>query len=105
MIDGMDDGWDDVRRLYAEVRAAPFPDCRGEEVDGVDLVLIDADLAGCVMHFLGQRFRDDVFQRQILEQIVGELDRIVPQMTGEVAVYFERECRLAHATLTAVVSG
>ena len=102
MIDGMDDRWSEVRRLFAEAREAPFPDCRGDEVDGVDLVLIDLDLAGCVMHFLGQRFRDDAFQLPILEQIAGELDRIVPQMTGEVARYFEREARLAHATLAAV---
>jgi len=102
MIGGMEDHWTEVRRLFAEVQVAPFPDCRGREVDGVDLVLVDADLVGCVMHYLGQGFRDDAYQLPILERIAGELDRIVPQMTGEGARYFEREARLARATLAAV---
>jgi hypothetical protein len=102
IIDRVDERWADVRRLWEEKQAAAFPDCRGEEVDGVDLVLVDADLAGCVMHFLGNQFRGDDFQRGILRQIAADLDRIVPKMSGEVAQYFEREALLAHASLRAL---
>jgi hypothetical protein len=102
MIYRVDERWAEVRRLWEEHMAAPFPDCRGEEIDGVDLVLVDADLAGCVMHFLGDRFRDDDFQLRILRQVAGELDRIVPKMSGEAGEYFECDARLAHATLRAL---
>ena len=98
----VDHRWAEVRRLWQEKQATPFPDCRGEEIDGVDLVLVDADLAGCVMHYLGNQFRDDAFQLVILRQIAADLDRIVPQMSGEAGRYFEREARLAHATLGAL---
>jgi hypothetical protein len=77
----------------------PFPDCRGEEVDGVDLVLVDADLHGCVNHLLGRRFRDDEFQLNILRRVAADLDRIVPMMSGDVKAYFEDDARLAHAAL------
>jgi hypothetical protein len=103
MMYHVDERWAEVRRLWEEHRAAPFPDCRGEEIDGVDLVLVDADLAGCVVHFLGVKFRDDDFQLGILRQIASELDRIVPKMSGEIARYFKREALLAHATLRALV--
>jgi hypothetical protein len=99
------DLWLEVKRLWNEKMDAPFPDCRGEEIDGVDLVMLDSDLAGCVMHFLGERYGTDEFQKRILERVFADLTRIVPKMTGEVAEYFSRELLLAAATLGSLADG
>lgn len=95
------DPWGEVRRLWNEKIAAPFPDCRGDEIAGVDLVMADSDLAGCVMHFLGNRFGTDEFQLRVLKRVSEDLRRTVPQMSGDVERYFERELQLAVATLAA----
>ena len=91
-----------VQVLAERHDAAPFPDCRGEEIDGVDLVLVDADLHGCVVHFLGRPFGNDQWQRDILRRVTEDLDRIVPQLPTEWSGYFVEARELAHAVLEAV---
>jgi hypothetical protein len=68
----------------------PFPDgCAGEEVHGVDLVMLDADTAGIVSHVIGGTpLTSD--QRIILNQLIAEFDRVVPALTGHARQYFER---------------
>ncbi len=45
----------EIRDLWEAHVAAPFPGrFRDEEVDGIDLVMLDADIAGCVSTFLSR---------------------------------------------------
>ncbi len=77
-----------VVAVAAAHEAAPFPEFRGEQIDGVDLVLADADLHGCVLHFLGKPFGEDERQLGILPQVVADLDRIVPLLPFGWSGYF-----------------
>jgi len=58
-----------------------FPaDCRGKDIAGVGLVVLDADVAGCVLNFIhNETLRDNqldclVKSQEVLENIVTELD-------------------------------
>ena len=45
-----------IEALWREHRGARYPDgYGGEEVAGVELVLLDADIAGCIEAFLASR--------------------------------------------------
>jgi hypothetical protein len=42
-----------IEELWNEHRSTTFPKaCRGKDVSGIDLVMLDADVAGCVNTFL-----------------------------------------------------
>ncbi|WP_042457194.1 hypothetical protein [Streptacidiphilus jiangxiensis] len=80
----------DLARLWAEHRAAPYPaSFRGVEVDGVDLVLLDAEAAGLVGREL-EGVLDDLGVA-LLRACVEDLDKVVP-LIGEAscAAYFDR---------------
>lgn len=95
--------WDAVRALAAAHRARPFPDCRGEDIEGVELVLVDADLYGCVSHFLGEEWRTDEFQTGVLRAVTADLDRIQGKLPEAWAQYFAEAHDLAHRTLELVM--
>jgi len=70
-----------VRQLWEQHRRTPFPDCRGVVVDGVDLVVVNADLDGCLRHFLvGPRSGGDDLQLLILREVAEALVRVVPRL-------------------------
>lgn len=98
----VDDKFAAVRALAAAHEAARFPDCRGEEIDGVDLVLVDLDLHGRVLHFLGNPFGEDEWQLRILRQVTRDLDQIAPRLPSEWSGYFAKARELAHALLDAL---
>jgi hypothetical protein len=98
----VDDKFAAVRALAAAHKAARFPDCRGEEIDGVDLVLVDLDLHGCVLHLLGKPYGEDEWQLGILGQVTRDLDQIAPRLPSEWSGYFTQARQLAHALLSAL---
>ena len=58
---------DSVQRLWDEHRATPFPArLRGAEVAGVDMVMLDADIAGRVASWLGNDGRIDEERKAVL---------------------------------------
>ncbi len=70
-------------------------------VDGVDLVLVNADLDGCLRHFLvGPRSGGDDLQLLILREVAEALVRVVPRLVpGPASSYFDLDQQLAAATL------
>lgn len=90
-----------VWQLWEQHRRTPFPDCRGVVVDGVDLVLVNADLDGCLRHFLiGSRSGSDDLQLLILREVAEGLVRVVPRLVpGPASSYFDLDRQLAAATL------
>ncbi|MEV3872450.1 hypothetical protein [Streptomyces sp. NPDC049906] len=90
-------------RLWREHCRAPFPaGLRGTVLGGTDLVLLDADVAGCVSTWLGDRGTLDPGRTRILRRCVEELDRVLPELTGSAEIrYYERLRRLALLVLTA----
>ena len=94
--DGMDDAMrEGLSRLWDEHRSAPFPPSdRGRDLGGVDLVLLDANIAGCASSALAGPL--DARRRQIFEFSIGQIAVVLPLLTEEYSVlYFQRLHRLA----------
>jgi len=70
-------------------------------IDGVDLVVVDADLDGCLRHFLiGPRSGGDDLQLLILREVAEALARVVPRLLpGPAFAYFDLDQQLAATTL------
>jgi hypothetical protein len=72
---------DEVSGLWERHLGREFPaDFRGEEVDGVDLVMLDADAAGCIETWLGSSSNLDAAGIQMLPVLGSELDRALPAL-------------------------
>lgn len=90
-----------VRDLLSAHTEAPYPpDLSGDdEVAGVALVMLDADIAGLAASFLGAggTLRPD--QWWTLRECAADAKAVVPQLTGEAWVYFGRLYALTQAML------
>lgn len=92
-----------IEELWKEHESAVFPaSCRGMDVRGVDLVVLDADVAGCVDTFVSGR-KLSLFQLAMLGLCYRELADVVPALDGEAKAYYARLDRLAGLVLKAVV--
>ncbi|MEU3791105.1 hypothetical protein [Streptomyces fructofermentans] len=80
----------ELARLWEDHLSALFPDgFRGVDFDGVDLVLLDADVAGLVRRELNDGLDDSGIAR--LWGCIADLDRIVPRINEEYcASYFTK---------------
>lgn len=87
-----------LAQLWEEHRHAPFPDgFRGVDFDGVDLVLLDADVAGFVLRELKGGLDDRGIAH--LWGCIADLDKIVPLINEEYcASYFTNLRTMAHVT-------
>lgn len=91
-----------IEQLWREHKLAAFPqDYRGKDVNGVDLVMLDADVAGCVDTFLS-RGNLNLFQTPILGLCYRNLTYSIPMLSEEGKAYYCRLDRLAELVLRAV---
>ncbi|MFD4001091.1 hypothetical protein [Streptomyces rubiginosohelvolus] len=88
---------DAVAQLWQEHAGAPFPaGLAGAERAGIDLVLLDADIAGCVSSRQNSGGFLDAGRRRILDARTAELERILPLLgAADGAPYWQRLYRLA----------
>ncbi|WP_051927098.1 hypothetical protein [Streptomyces durhamensis] len=86
-----------VARLWHEHLDAEFPaGLRGAERDGIDLVMLDADIAGCVTTWHDNGGFLDAERLRILRHCITELDKVLPLlMNAEELRYYMRLHRLA----------
>jgi hypothetical protein len=88
--------------LWQEHLATPFPEgLLGEDMNGVDLVPLDADIAGCVTTFV-ERGKLDLYQTAVLGLSCQSASHVVPLLNEEGATYYRRLERLAELILKAV---
>ncbi|MEW2624589.1 hypothetical protein [Streptomyces sp. NPDC048106] len=67
--------------LWQEHLDAEFPaDLRGVEFEDIDLVLLDADTAGCAYTWISKGGDLDPERRRLLQTCVEDLDRVIPQI-------------------------
>src|SRR5688572_9930185 len=91
-----------IDELWKEHVAAPFPKgFRAKDVDGIDFVMLDADIAGCVDTFL-ERGNLNLFQTAVLGLCYRHCSYVTPILNKEGAAYFWRLERLAELVLKAV---
>ncbi|MER0482182.1 hypothetical protein ABR737_28245 [Streptomyces sp. Edi2] len=85
--------------LWHEHLRAPFPaGLRGAESEpgGTDLVLLDADTAGCVLTWLNNGGTLDPERTRTLRSRIDDLDRVIPEITEPAGMqYYQRLRRLA----------
>jgi hypothetical protein len=92
-----------VRDLLEAHDVAPYPtELSGEdEVAGVALVLLDADIAGIAASYLHNGGELSIEQWGVLEECAAVARVVVPGLTGDAWVYFVRLYALAQAMLRA----
>jgi hypothetical protein len=70
------------RELWAEHLKADYPPrLRATDVDGVSMVMLDADVAGCFTVWLDNGGWVDAWRQGILDECMAELDRVIPLLT------------------------
>lgn len=91
-----------IRELWTEHHNAPFPiGFRAKDVSGIDFVVLDADVAGCVETFL-RRGNLNLYQTAVLGLSYRNLSYVVPIINDEGRQYFQRLERLSELVLKAV---
>lgn len=90
-----------VVRLWEAHLQADFPEhLRGVDLLGIDMVMLDADLAGCVSTWLGNRGSLDGRRQRTLTRHIADLDRVLPILVGHrERAYYGRLRAIAVATL------
>ncbi|MGW4059366.1 hypothetical protein ACWEGE_13850 [Amycolatopsis sp. NPDC004747] len=80
-----------VRTLFEAHRQAPFPSrWRGADVGGIDLVMLDANPAGCISAWLEQQCLLDDRSRKILAECERRLIRVLPELDAPGREYYQR---------------
>ena len=88
----------EARKLYERHLKRRFPkNYGGAEIGDVDLVLLGADIAGCLSVYFGSRGKLDQERIRILRTRRAELHKIVPLLIGEARDYFTELERAADA--------
>jgi hypothetical protein len=86
-----------VSRLWQEHLSAAFPDglC-GAELAGLDMVLLDADIAGCISAWQNNSGALDSRRHRILRGRISDLNQVLPVLNDAYGfLYFQRLCQLA----------
>ena len=97
---------DDISSLWREHEQAPFPaECRGKEIEGEDLVLLDSYTAGCVSTFIGPAGKLDRERHECLIGCRDGLTKVVPALAGNAKEYYERLLTLATLVLDHMEEG
>ena len=81
---------DEIVKLYNEHLTTSFPDRRGDEILGIDLVLIDTDTAGLITKFISYRGQLSTEDIRILHHCHSDLSRVVKELSGADRQYFAR---------------
>jgi hypothetical protein len=83
-------------------RDAAFPGrLRSADIAGVDIVMLDADVAGCVSSWLDNGGAIDDRRWDILASCERDLERVVPQLSGYEADYCQRLLDMTAVILSA----
>jgi hypothetical protein len=95
----------DIETLWAEYLAADFPAIRGDEVQGTDLVLLDADIAEYVTTYLDNGRRLAPARKAVLETLVRQARHAADAMTGPKREHFARLAKVGDLVVRAPSPG
>jgi hypothetical protein len=86
---------DEIVNLYNEHLTTPFPDRRGDEILGIDLVLIDSDTAGLISKYIGSQGQLSGDDTKILNHCYSDLKTVIKELGGSDHQYFARLHKIA----------
>jgi hypothetical protein len=98
------DEWNDellaLSRRWEQLRRTRFPSgCAGTNIDGVELVLIDADIAMLIQSALTRApLRPSA--ADTLARLADELRPVLPQLSGDATPYFTELVSLAEVAVS-----
>lgn len=91
-----------ITELWREHLATPFPKgLRGKDINGIDFVMLDSYIAGCVKTFI-ERGNLNQYQLAMLGLSYRNVNFISPVLNEEAVAYFWRLERLAEMVLKAI---
>jgi hypothetical protein len=84
-----------VARLWQMHLEAPFPAAlRGVQIDGIDMVMLDADTAGCVRTWLDHAGQPASQARtRTITTCLNNLDHVLPLLTNSADADYYRRLR------------
>jgi hypothetical protein len=92
-------------RLWQQHIQAPFPpSCRGRAIEGIELITLDADAAGCLQTYFATGRALTTGHVAILGRCYHDLGVVQRQLTGEARTYFQRLEQIAGAVLDKLTS-
>ena len=96
---------DDIVKLYNDHLTTSFPDSRGDEIMGIDLVLIDSDTAGLISKYIGSRGQLSGDDKRILNHCYSDLKAVVKELSGADRQYFARLQNIAGLIIEKLKNG
>jgi len=92
---------DKLSRLWSEHQNDHFPaGCAGTDIEGVDLVLLDEYVAGCISTAAGSSDRLDGERLKILSDCRKNILKVNPKLPETAKSYFERLLQMTELALT-----
>jgi hypothetical protein len=86
----------EILGLWQEHSASSFPKgYGGREINGIDLSLLDAEIAGCIHMYVHNGGELDHPRVEILRKSLTDLNTIVLLLNSEELIYFNRLRNLA----------
>lgn len=94
---------DQIIKIYDEHKIIPYPSERETRNDDIDLVMLDANISGCVSTFLNNRYSLDPWRMSSLGLSYGTLMKILPLIESQTGqVYFQRLGELCYYVLLSI---
>jgi hypothetical protein len=90
----------EILNLWQQYSSAAFPKGYGHnEIDGIDLPLLDAEIASCIHMYMYNGVQLDSRRAKILRERLIDLNNVVLFLDGDELQYFNRLRELANLVL------
>lgn len=90
-----------IEEKYQEFYNQEFPkELRGEEIFGIDLIMLDADTAGILQKFIGNRGKLTKQDFELLERLNHELKTVTKELKGINRTYFSTLWNLSNQVVS-----
>ena len=82
---------EELKKLYKEKSKMRFPSgYSGEEIKGIDLILLDSTTEGCISTFIGNEGKLDPWRMAILGMCYRDLVVVIENLDGYAKEFFEK---------------
>ncbi|MFN8258245.1 MAG: hypothetical protein U0W24_21330 [Bacteroidales bacterium] len=90
-----------IEEKYQEFYNMPFPqELNGEEIFGIDLVLLDANTAGLIEKYIGYNYKLTKTDFDLLKRLSTELKAVTKELEGKPRTYFSTLWNIADRVIT-----